>query len=273
MNEQKINPFGEEFGRGSLDALRVKQYFWVALTIAVLVAAYAVWSYARTYSQSIEPSSFRSFSVSGEGKAVAIPDIASFTFSVVTEGGKDIGALQLGNTEKANAAVAFVKGEGVEAKDIRTQAYRLEPRYQYYACKTGACLPPEIVGYTITQSVAVKVRDFAKIGGLLSGVLENGANAVADFQFTVDDPTAVQAEARAEAVTRAKAKADEVAKAAGFSVGRLLSIDEGGGYQPMYSMAAESLGRGGGPTAAPTPTIEPGSQEVTVNVMLRYEIK
>jgi len=265
MNEQKIG--AERMGRS------IKQYFWVAVTVAVLVVAYAAWSYARTYSQSVEPSSFRSFSVTGEGKAVAIPDIASFSFSVVTEGGKDIGALQSENTGKANAAVAFVKGEGVEVKDIKTQAYRMEPRYQYYACKTGACPPPEIVGYTITQVVAVKVRDFAKIGKLLSGVLKNGANSVADFQFKVDDPTAVQAEARAEAIQKARAKAEEVAGAAGFSVGRLLSIDEGGGYQPMYSMAAESLDRGGGPSAVPAPTIEPGSQEVTVDVTLRYEIR
>lgn len=252
---------------------KIKSYFWVVVTVAVLVVAYAAWSYARTYSQSVEPSSFRSFAVSAEGKVVAIPDVAAFSFSVVTEGGKDIGALQKKNTELANGAIAFVKDEGVAAKDIKTQTYRLEPRYQYYACKTGACPPPEIVGYTITQSVAVKVRDFAKIGGLLSGVLENGANAVSDFQFTVDDPTAVQQEARAEAIAKAKVKAEEIADAAGFSVGRLLSIDEGGGYQPMYSMAAESLGRGGGPSAVPTPTIEPGSQEVTVNVTLRYEIR
>ena len=86
MNEQKIG--AERMGRS------IKQYFWVAVTVAVLVVAYAAWSYARTYSQSVEPSSFRSFSVTGEGKAVAIPDIASFSFSVVTEGGKDIGALQ-----------------------------------------------------------------------------------------------------------------------------------------------------------------------------------
>ncbi|MFH1193276.1 MAG: SIMPL domain-containing protein [Candidatus Jorgensenbacteria bacterium] len=254
---------------------KMKSYFWVAVTVAVLVVAYAAWSYARTYSQSVEPSSFRSFSASGEGKVVAIPDVAAFSFSVVTEGGKDIGALQKKNTELANGAIAFVKDGGVEAKDIKTAQYRLEPRYQYYACKTGACPPPEIVGYTITQSVAVKVRDFAKIGELLSGVLEHGANTVSDFQFTVDDPTAVQQEARAEAIEKAKAKAKEIADVAGFRVGRLLSIDEGGYAPVLYKTSAmEAFGRGGGDVAAvPAPSLEPGSQEITVNVTLRYEIR
>lgn len=256
-----------------------KDRFWVALRVvgmvAVLAVAYAALSYVSTYSQSIEPSSFRSFSVAGEGKITAIPDIASFSFSVVTEGGKDIGALLRENTEKTNAAVAFVKDKGIETKDIKTSQYSLSPRYQYYGCEQGACPPAEIVGYTITQTVAVKVRDFSKIGELLSGVLGAGANTVSSLQFAVDEPTAAQQEARAEAIEKAKVKAEEIADAAGFRVGRLLSIDEGYSYYyPKTSM--DMYGRGGGAVSsesAPAPSIEPGSQEVTVNVTLRYEIR
>lgn len=256
---------------------RIKNYLGVAIIIALLVFSVSIWSYVRSYSKSIEPSSFRSFSVSGEGEVVTIPDVAQFTFSVLTEGGKDIAGLQKMNTEKMNAAIDFVKSNGVEEKDIKTQSYNLGPRYQYFSCPRATeapspCPPAEIVGYKITQVVLIKVRDFSKIGNIFSGVVESGANSVSNLNFTIDDPTEVQDKARAEAITKAKAKAASVAKAGGFRLGRLLSIEERGGFQPIpYYARALELGIGGDVAAAPT--IEPGSQEVKVTVTLRYEIQ
>ncbi len=82
----------------------------------------------------------------------------------------------------------------------------------------------------------------------------------------------LQNEARAEAIEKAKQKAKFMARAGGFSVGRLLEIQESSYLPPIY-YAKEAFGRGGGDLSAPTPVIEPGSQEVTVNVVLRYEIR
>lgn len=254
---------------------KIKTYLWGSVSIAVLVVAFSSWSYVSSYAKSIQPSSFRSFSVSGEGKAVAIPDVAQFTFTVLTQGGKNIGALQKENTDKMNQAVSFVKESGVEAKDVKTQQYSLEPRYQYYNCaKDGSVCPPsDIVGYTITQSVTVKVRDFAKAGDILGGVVEKGANSVSGLQFIVDDPTEVQNKAREEAVAKAKAKAEAMADAGGFSIGRLLNIYESGAMpQPYYdSYRMKTLGMGGAEAAAPS--LEPGSQDTTVTVTLQYEIR
>ncbi len=254
---------------------KIKTYLWGSVSIAVLVVAFSSWSYVSSYAKSIQPSSFRSFSVSGEGKAVAIPDVAQFTFTVLTQGGKNIGALQKDNTDKMNEAVSFVKESGVEAKDIKTQQYSLEPRYQYYNCtKDGTVCPPsDIVGYTITQSVTVKVRDFAKAGDILGGVVEKGANSVSGLQFIVDDPTEVQNKAREEAVAKAKAKAEAMADAGGFSIGRLLNIYESGAMpQPYYyDNRMKTLGMGGIEAAAPS--LEPGSQDTMVTVTLQYEIR
>lgn len=252
---------------------RIKNYLGVAAIIAMFMLAFAAWNYADSYSKSIQPSSFRSFSVSGEGKITTIPDVAQFTFSVITQGGKEIGKLQGENTEKVNKAIEFVKSNGVEAKDIKTQNYNLEPRYQYYSCpkEGGPCPPPDIVGYTVTQTVLVKIRNFDKIGDILSGVIKNGANEVSQLSFTIDDPTKLEDQARAEAIEKAKEKAKSVAKAGGFRIGRLLSIEEGGYYpkaMPLYGLRTETVSAG-----APAPTIEPGSQEVTINVTLKYEIQ
>lgn len=253
---------------------KIKNYLaWAGVILMVSLAFSALW-FMRLYSKSIEPSSFRSFSVTGEGKAVAIPDVAEFTFSVLTEGGKNLGELQKENTQKANRAIGVLKGSGVADKDIKTAQYSVEPRYQYFNCSPGLlsggkpCPPPEIVGYTIRQTVGVKLRDFEKIGTLLTEVVQSGANSVSQLSFNLDDLTAVQNQARSEAIQKAKEKAKAIAKAGGFRLGRLLSIEEGGGAPIFYkSFGGETLGLG-----VPAPSIEPGSQEVTVTVTLRYEI-
>lgn len=259
---------------------KTKQYLNVAIIIALLVVAYSVWVYASSYSESIEPGTFRSFSASGEGKVVAVPDVAQFSFTVVTEGGKNLGALQAENTKKVNAAIDFVKGEGVEAKDIKTQSYNISPRYQYYSCdhpesSVTPCPPAEIVGYTVSQSVQVKVRDFSKTGDILSGTVKAGANSVSSLQFTIDDPTTVKAQARAEAIAKAKKQAEEIADAGGFRIGKLLNIDESGIYDSnrYYGMGGSAVSAKIESSYVPAPTIEPGSQDVTVDVTLRYEIR
>lgn len=265
----------------------IKNLIGVSIIIVLLVFSYAAVVYVGTYSRSVEPGSYRSFSVAGEGKVVVVPDVASFTFSLITQGGKDLGKLQRENTERVNRASAFIKSEGIEDQDVKAENYSVEPRYQYFNCNPvilresggeGArpCPPPEIVGYTISKTVSVKVRekDFSKIGGLLSGVVSAGANSVSQLSFTVDDPTKLENEARGKAIAQAQEKAGMIAKAGGFGVGRLISIQEGGGYypQPMYR-ALEAKVAFDGAGVAPTPAVEPGSQDVIVNVTLVYEIE
>jgi len=259
----------------------IKNTFGIIIVVAVLVLAYSAWSYVGFYGKFTEQSSIRNFSVSGDGKVIAIPDVAQFAFTVITEGGKDVSSLQSENTESVNKAIAFVKSKGVEDKDIKTSYYNVSPRYQTYNCKpydaldlnVQPCPPSSIAGYTITQSVAVKIRDFAKIGEIMTGVVENGANQIGALYFSIDDPTKVQNEARAQAVTKAKEKAQSIADAGGFKLGKIISLSEGYNYYPMYDYSyAEGLG-GATSKTVPTPTIEPGSQEISVTVSIQYEIK
>lgn len=258
----------------------MKGYMWGAISIAVLVGAFSAVSYVRTYSRSVQPSSFRSFSVSAEGKVVGVPDVAEFTFQTITQGGVDLAQLTKQNVQKVNDAIDFVKSKKVDSKDIQTRGYNVEPRYQTSSCGwqgPSVCPPPEIVGYSVTQTVAVKVRDFSVIGELLSGVVESGANSVSQLTFTIDDPVSLESKARAEAIERAQEKARAIAKAGGFSIGRLLSIQEDQ-YMPYsypnYSYMGKAVdGMGGGGEVIPPSRVEPGSQDVTARVTLVYEIR
>jgi uncharacterized protein YggE len=262
----------------------IKNILGAAAALAVLALGYAALSYVNAYSKVIEPSSFRSFSVFGEGKTTAIPDIATFSFQVISEGGKDVAALQAKNTTAINKIIAGIKAQSVADKDIKTEYYNVDPRYETYNCITPLtygtessvvkpCPPAAIVGYTVTQSVNVKMRDFTKIGDIMGGVVTNGANQVGSLSFTIDDPSQVYDQARAQAITRAQAKAESIATAGKFKIGRLLGIQEGSPV-PVYNYSRlETLDLKAGGAPAATPTIQPGSQEISVTVTMQYEIK
>lgn len=259
---------------------KIKNYLGIAGIVGILIAAFVAWQFAGAYANSIQPGTYRSFSVSSDGKTVAIPDVATFTASVITEGGKDLGSLQTQNTAKTNKVIAYLKAQGVEDKDIQTESYNVDPRYQYSNCGpipyggTSTCPPPSIVGYSVTQTVSVKIRDLAKAGEIIGGTVDNDANSVSQLQFTLDNPDAAKASARGEALTKAKAKAEEIANQGGFGLGKLLSIQINDGAQytpPMYYSASAGLG-GTDVKATPAPVVQPGSEDVTVSVTLTYEI-
>lgn len=264
----------------------VKNILGLILSLAALSLGYAAIRYVSYYSQSIQPASFRSFSVTGEAKITALPDIAKFNFQVTNEGGKNLASLQSSNTTATNKVLNYLKSQGIQDKDIKTLSYNVSPRYQTSDCRitssstnltssvvtSQTCPPPVIVGYTITQTVNVKIRDFTKIGNIMSGIVQKGANQVSSLTFTIDDPTTVKNEARAEAIKKAEAQAQSVAKAAGFKIGRLLSVRDNSPYpihnnSLMYGVSEITT------KTAVVPSIQPGSQEINSSVTMQYEIR
>jgi len=252
----------------------IKNLLMLALIVTLGGVMVLGYKFTESYDRVSTPSNFRSFTVQGDGKAVGVPDIASFSFEVITEGGLDVAALQSQNATEMNKAIDFVTKQGVDKKDITTSQYAINPRYENGNCDYGSgkpCPPPAIVGYTVRQSVFVKVRDFKLVSSLLSGVVTNGANTVSGLQFAIDDDPALENTARTAAIKKAQEKAESVAKAGGFKLGKLLEISESFStpyYQPrmVMDMAVKSE------SASVAPTIEAGSQEVTINVSLKYEI-
>ena len=69
-------------------------------------------------------------SVSGTGDAYAIPDVATFSFTV-NDTEKVVADAQTKVTTKINAAMLAVEGQGVDKKDIQTTYYSINPHYEY----------------------------------------------------------------------------------------------------------------------------------------------
>ena len=113
------------------------------------------------------------------------------------------------------------------------------------------------------------VRNLDKIGEILDGAVSSGANRIDSVSLFVDRPEELKNKAREEAVKQAKEKAIMTSKIAGLRLGRLVGFSEGfSGEPPVFY---EALAKGG--AAAPAPQIEPGNQEIKVNVTLTYLLK
>jgi uncharacterized protein YggE len=252
---------------------------WVgwALVFALVVSSISFAVYVHSYGANATTSN-RTFTVSAEGKAVAVPDVAEFTFSVISEGSTNLSDLQKNNTDRVNKVTAFLKDKKVDDKDVSTVGYSVDPRYQYSTCNNGQCPPPQIVGYTVTQTTRVKARDFSVVGDLLSGVVQQGANSVSSLSFTQDDPEKAKNDARADAMKKARAQAQMISNAGGFSLGRLVSVSEEGAPGPIpYGVGGAASDSGFksmvAPQASSAPVVQPGSQDVTIDLALTYEIR
>lgn len=248
----------------------MKQMKSIAFAALALAAVVYVYQYGRSIDQTFPN---KTFTVDGEAKMETATDIATFTASVVTEGGKNVADVQKQNVDKMNTINAFLKESGVEKKDLQTSQYSLAPRYTYYPCDgRSVCSPATISGYTLTQTLSVKVRNLETVGDILSGIIEKGANNVSGISFTVDDDTAVRQVARTEAIAKAQKKAKDIAKAGNFKLGKLVSLYEDSGVTPDAPTGYGGLGSAVSDMKAVAPVIEPGTQQGTVRMNLTYEI-
>lgn len=249
----------------------------VGLTVSSFMFAlsYAVSAWDTAFNQ-IAP---RQFSVSGEGKVAVKPDIAAISVGVLTQAGK-IGEAQAENTKKSNAALAFLKEQGIAEKDLKTIGYTISPQYRYFnspPCISFPCpsqRPPQIIGYEVRHTIEVKIRDFIKTDAILDGVVSVGANEVGFVSFAVDNPEQARAEARAQAIADAQEKARVSAKSLGVRLGKATGFFESGsGITPFYGVQAK--GGFGGEMALPSqaPEVAPGEQEVRSIVTITYEFR
>jgi len=227
----------------------------IALTISYLAKT------ALDY-RSIPGNQPRELIVSGEGKVYVVPDIATVQLGITTEG-MEVSEIVQKNTQEMNTIIQEIKTLGIEEKDIKTTQYSLSPRYDWIKGERV------FKGYTITQQITVKIRDFSKIGDVLNAGTKNGANLVGDLQFTIDDPEKVKQQAREEAISQAETKAENIAKASGLKLVKILNVQES---SYPYLLKESALG-GAEQTPIPAPEIQPGQQEVTITIYLTYRIR
>lgn len=236
--------------------------------------------------------------VEGKGETFAVPDLAEIGFSVRSER-PTLAAAQEDAATRMNAIIAYLKGQGIDEKDIKTTAYSANPRYEYrddtvsisadagvssgsFGAAEPAIIRPwpqpgnqTLVGYEVYQSVSVKVRNTDQASALIAGVGEQGASDIYGPNFTIDDDTELQREARREAIEDARAKARQLADDLGVRLVRVVSFSEnGGGFYPLYGKGAVAMDTMQvAPEAAVAPELPTGENTITSHVTITYEIR
>ena len=232
----------------------------LALALAAALAAPALPARADTAAAALP----RTIVVTGEGRAEAVPDMATVTLGMTAEAPTAAEALRA-TSEAITKALAVLDAAGIEARDRQTTGLSLSPVWDY---GRDGSRPPRITGYRASNGLAVRVRDLSGLGALLDAVVADGANQLAGLTFSLSDPVPAMDAARRNAVADARRKAELYAEAAGVGLGPLIRLSEAGTVTPRpMSMRSEMVLA----DAAPVPIAE-GEVALRATVELVFEI-
>jgi hypothetical protein len=238
--------------------------------------------------------------VTGRGEATAVPDLAVLSLGIEAFAT----TVQQARAEAAVAmdrVIGVLKASKVADRDIQTRHFNIAPRYSSrkvtrcaegkgpgtpsYADRPdiikfrpsepkGECFEDYqqvILGYQVTNQLTVKLRDLNAIGGIIDAATEAGGDLtrLQGINFTIDDPRALETQARAAAIADLQVKAKQFATLTGVKLGRLRFITETGGAVPSGPLSDRAFAAA---SEAPTP-ISAGELEVVVTVQGVFAIE
>jgi len=254
-----------------------------ALALAGLLAAGTIGNSDMVTAQDLatpeaaRAASIPTVSVSGHGQVNVPPDTASVSIGIdVIQ--PTLGQAQEQATAQATTLIEALKAAGIADEDIQTAYFSVNILRDYGADAAVGTMPEsenadptQITGFEITNQLQVTVRDTDMLGDLLDEAVNAGANSINGVTFYVDDQTAAASQARRLAVEDARTKAEELAAAAGQTLGPVLSIAEGT-VSPMPPPMAAGAGGEMAKAQAAVP-VQPGSSTVAVDVTMTFALR
>ncbi len=208
--------------------------------------------------------------VSGAGSVTAAPDVVYLDYGVQTQD-TTVAPARAKAADAMTAVLASLKSNGVAEKDIQTTSFRIDPVYNYND-KTRPN-QPIIVGYQVSNTARAKLRDLAKVGTAIDAAAAAGGDTIRinGISFGLDNPKALESQARDLAIKDAIAKAQQIAKGTGVKLGDPISLSESS-YTPMTEKAVPAAMAGrAADSFAPTP-INGGELGVSINIQVVFAI-
>jgi len=245
------------------------------ITILLVIAVFLGLAIIRNMGSNTMP---KTITVNGTGEIQAVPDVSRFTITI-EETAADAKTALANQSAKSNAVIDALKKAGIEAKDITTQSKTDYPKYEYTRGEMEIMIYPPIpakqtiTGYVSSHTLSVKIRNLELVPVVQQIFVDQKVTSSYGPELSIDDPEALQLQARQSAIIDARDQAKILAKQLGVRLGRIVSFSESdGGYYPMF--------RGEGATMdsvstnkSTTPNIAPGEQTITSNVSITYRIK
>ncbi|HUY86553.1 MAG TPA: SIMPL domain-containing protein [Acidimicrobiales bacterium] len=216
-------------------------------------------------------SSAPKLTVTASGQATGTPDLLTMVVGVQATGTSAQIAMSSANSE-ASGVIGALRTGGVQPSDIQTTNLSVFPTYD----KNG-----NINGYSVNNTVIAKLHDptgqFASAGALIDSVAGQAGNDIRldGINFSVQNQSSLEGQARADAVNAAKIHAQDMVVATGERLGGICSLTDTSDNTPTNpalfnnSVAAPSM-QGAGSSAG-TP-IQAGTQQVTANASIVYSL-
>lgn len=212
-----------------------------------------------------EAASFETVSVTGTGRVTLTPDRFSFNVGVQTQAPSVEDAVNQNNTKVAAVIAALKKGGATDA-EIRTTGFSIYPQQDFSQGQV-----PRILGYQVTNNITVSRKQIGDAGRLLQAAISAGVNQASGIQFEVSDPRRGRDEGLKAAFDDARGKASVLAAAAGRTLGRALSITEGGAAEPPRPMPGiRTMAMQAKVSEVP---VEGGSQDLSFTVSAVFELR
>ncbi len=201
----------------------------------------------------------RRISTTGSAEVRVVPSRVVLTFGVETFN-PDLAVAKRDNDSRASAVIALAKELGVAPKDVQTDYIFVQPVYEGYDERRAG----KFLHYLVRKTIVVLLRDTTKFENLLSGGLERGANHVLRVRFEVDNLKQHRDKARSDAIRAARDKAQALAGELGAKLGRVMSIQDYGSYDPTlyYGSSWRERSDGGGQSQVSSQSDSPVSPTV-----------
>jgi uncharacterized protein len=239
---------------------RIAQMKRLALTLSLVAAAlFATVSSSPVRAQ--EPgTNTRSVTVTGTGSVSVEPDVVYLDLGVDVSNTQLLTATSEAATQ-IQAVLDALTEAGIAENDIRTVQYSIF-RETPFGPEGGEPV------YRVMNVVQITVRDVTRASELLNIAVEAGANVINGINFSVLDTKAGESEARRAALDDARTRATELAEAVGASLGQVVRIEETLSYGMPFNVGdARGMGGGAGPA------ISGGMQQITINVIVTFELQ
>ena len=211
----------------------------------------------------------------GRGEITVTPDRAAILVSVESRAPAAAAAAS-DNASKMAAVFKALRAAGLAQADITTSGYNVgqDPRTMRMAMPSGA--PPSLaipLEFLARNTVRAIVRRLDDTGKVIDAALAAGATSIASVQFSSANTDAARRNALGIAVAQAQRDAEALARAAGGTLGKLLSMSSSGPGGPMMPYSSDTyfpyVGEAGG--SAYSTMINPRDMSVFVSVFGRWE--
>ena len=205
-----------------------------------------------------QESNVKSVNVNGEGIVKVIPDQVIIKSRIEHEG-SSASEVKKENDEAVNKIIKYLKAQGIDEKNIKTDYINLDKRVDYQT---------KAETYVANQAISIKLLDINQYEAIMKGLLENGLNRIDGIQFESSKMKNFEKEARKKAVLDAREKAQQLVEPLGQKLGNAISISESNSNigQPMYRMQMDSMSK------ESMETMAPGEMEVKVNVNISFQL-